>query len=504
MSDSDEGRANAGKGNAAKRDAPRGNVRDQGVPAQLQYIAVAVGLLIFIIGAASVFRANAYTVGVNLSALMMCAGLGIVLAAFGSHVEGTWHNWRVAGAAGGALVLFLAQYETMPKVLPTLRGELYGTNAFQSVAMWGTGPLFVSRRRTEGNFEFAIFPDDIEHSSELMINVTKAPGSEFYIYCIPTELIGTHLGEMASMGLTLRASPSDGTVRVYDRNNKPYGKFNDDDCDASPTSAASGKAAAAKPLWKAASRDDAGRRDWIVGALGIPGALAQTLKPWDDKSGDAHGADIVKVIGELNSGDPNVRIWARKQLSSASDPSDFKELGDTWDVASSSYLDDLGRLVAWNNSAKTDAKAGTKILSTLDDEKLKYVLDLTGHPDLTMRTQATSLVGKLLLTSATPGDATPDRSDAFWRDYLAALRTAGQAAPEKGGAKFLAENKVYNNLVALDGVACQMPKNDKKADIAAALTSYKTNNSSTQDLDVKSKTLADKILLEIDGKCPSP
>ena len=204
---------------------------DHGVPAVPAYSAVIVGLVLIGVGVYYGLSVSAYTVPVHFAALILCVGLAIVLAAFGSRFAGKWRDFSVAGGIAGALILFVLQYETLPRVIPAVRGELRGTQTFQQVAMYGGSiPIFVSRRKTKGDFEFAVFPDDIEHADEIYINVTTPKGTEFYIYCVSPELFKSHFGDLASMGLAIRSDREDGPWYLYDSKNMKYGRFDNHDC----------------------------------------------------------------------------------------------------------------------------------------------------------------------------------------------------------------------------------------------------------------------------------
>jgi hypothetical protein len=448
---------------------------------------------------------------------MLCVGLGILVAAFGGHAEGRWQGWKIAGAMASAFLLFLILQETIPKVLPTLRGQLGGTKAFKQVAIWGTGPLFVTQRQNNGDFEFAVFPDDIENSSKLLINVTTFDGKEFTIDCVPPDLLGAHLGELKRMQIALRRTAKDDEWFVYDATNKRFGTFNSSDCVTSPPNASPGKAAAlekSNPILAVFAPAHGSVPDWFS----VRKAFAQAQQDSKSNTSDAARKDLTTTLGGLNSEDPNVRIWARTQLSNTSNKDDFKLVVDTWNVGESSYRDDLGRLVAWNTSIKKDPATGTTLLSVLGsdktDDKIKYVIGLTGYPDLTMRSQATTLVGQLLLASTTKSDQSPaapatdvtqvQGAKAFWKKYLDTLRTPSPEVPEKGGARFIGTTMTYNNLVALDGVACQITDESRKGEIINTLLSFDTNNDPQSDLSAKSKTLAKKILLNINGGCLVP
>ena len=76
---------------------------DAGVPQNLLYAGIVVGLLLvfFGVGLLVVGRSSL------LSSLMTCVGFGIVLASFGSKAGGSWAGWSATGAGAMAVILFL-------------------------------------------------------------------------------------------------------------------------------------------------------------------------------------------------------------------------------------------------------------------------------------------------------------------------------------------------------------------------------------------------------------
>ena len=106
--------------------------------------------------------------------------------------------------------------------------------------MWATGPMFVTRRQVPGNFEFAAFADSVEHISSFSLDVTNKVGTdpqEFLIYCIPTSLLSTSLGDPVVLNLSERKTQKPGEWRLFDGSDGRYGRA-EDDCTAPQTGSA--------------------------------------------------------------------------------------------------------------------------------------------------------------------------------------------------------------------------------------------------------------------------
>jgi hypothetical protein len=87
---------------------------DKGIPEWLAMIALTVGLILTAAGSWMALQESSYTFRANLSALVACCGLAIVLVALGGKAVGVWGSWSVAGAAAAAPMLFLLQWQLRP------------------------------------------------------------------------------------------------------------------------------------------------------------------------------------------------------------------------------------------------------------------------------------------------------------------------------------------------------------------------------------------------------
>ena len=156
-------------------------------------------------------------------------------------------------------------------------------------------------------------------------------------------------------------------------------------------------------------------------------------------------------------------------------------------------------MIAWNDAIKNDLLAGPMLVEALGSDKIDYLIDLTGHTDITMRTEATSLLSKLLVSTANVKQGSKDsttKSNEFdsrgtneierdagniaslndglssgtntwysgsetklWTAYLNSLTKPG--TKNVGKPNFLSNTEImaYNELVALDKVACRLPSN---------------------------------------------
>jgi hypothetical protein len=95
-------------------ESPPKLAEDKGIPEWLAMTALVVGLIFTAVGSWMAFQESAYTYRAHFSALVACSGLAIVLVALGGKAVGTWGSWSIAGAAAGAPMLFLLQWQLRP------------------------------------------------------------------------------------------------------------------------------------------------------------------------------------------------------------------------------------------------------------------------------------------------------------------------------------------------------------------------------------------------------
>lgn len=477
---------------------------DHGVPLHLVYSCVLVGLLLTVCSAPFVLSASAYTVSANFAALIACIGLGLVLVAFGTRAAGTWKSWAVTGGDAVALVLFWVQWQCQPSLLPSLRGELRGTSNFDQVSMWASSaPLFVTRRKTRGDFEFAAFPDDIARASQLVLNITNKPGvdpQEFYIDCISTDLVRQHLGDAIALGLTIRPDPATRAWYLYS-GMKKFGKFNNDDCDADDKSA--GKASLSMPDGNANGSIFA----W-TGMLFGP-AYAQTVpsKGAADKKAEIKAPTkdetIREILAELKSSDADTRLEARSVLSFQNDTISLKLVADSWNTQNSSYRDDLGRLVAWNSAIKQDMTTGGRLTDAMGEDRIRYVVALTGYPDQTMRSQATTLVARLLQYPALTKQKAPDNYQVLLKAALEGASTPDLATTGlRRDIQFSPQLVAQNSSTAVGWASCNLNDEKAKNRLTTSVADLFTSSLASQQPDFK--IAAGHVRDNVDAKCAGP
>src|ERR1700745_3728128 len=154
---------------------------DNGVPENLVYAGIIVGLLLisFGIGLLVVGKASL------LSSLMTCVGFGIVLASFGSKAGGAWAGWTATGAGAMAILLFLIleQYTPASSLNPVRRGQIRGDlSKIADLRIIDDTPMYQFRDTTTASIKFIVL-DRVLKSQRMSVQVDtteKGPGREFF------------------------------------------------------------------------------------------------------------------------------------------------------------------------------------------------------------------------------------------------------------------------------------------------------------------------------------
>jgi hypothetical protein len=160
---------------------------DHGVPKDLIYFSIVIGLLMVIAGIGLIIAGKPSV----SSTLMTCVGFGLLLVAFGSRASGSWGSWSATGAGAMAVLLFLLLQHYSPPQSPmefSKKGQIRGNfSKVADIRIVDEGPLYEYRDATTGSERF-IFLNTALHSKRLSVQVDtteKGGGKEFF------ELIGS-------------------------------------------------------------------------------------------------------------------------------------------------------------------------------------------------------------------------------------------------------------------------------------------------------------------------
>lgn len=414
---------------------------DAGIPPNLRYIGIVVGLLLLCGGFGAMFISNKlYGVGV----LLVCVGFGITLAVFGSQASGKFLSFNMVGGGATAVALYLLLYSYPIHPFESyLRGKIERTDMLVSVAGQARQSFFVGRPREKTDFEFIIFENEIA-SPQLYFLFQfpeDSPAREIYIGCIDSKLFGDRMGGEAETVLTLEPVGNEGKYELVDNETgRAIGQFNQKRCGAEPK----------------------------IDLIPID-EVSFNLFSISAYAGVDEAAIVQEAIPRLDSEDASQRDDARTQLAALEQPESYRAVASSWNIRESSYRQDLGRLIAWSSAIKRDRKTAVYIANSLSPEQLSYLAQLTGQGDITLRQSATEVLHRLLETTSWPSGPPPDQAKAIVTAVTDVLRNPDFPAVQKSDMSFNRENRLYNTIVAIGFTECNIGP-AYRAEIAAALS----------------------------------
>jgi hypothetical protein len=401
---------------------------DAGVPANLQYIGIIVGVAMLAGGFfAMIFNDRLYGVGV----LLVCVGFGITLAVFGSRASGVFLNFNLVGGGAMAVALYLLLFNfPITPFESYVRGKIERTDKLVNVVGTARKSFFVGRPGPNADFEFVIFEQDSD-SSQFYFFFQFPEGHqtrELYIGCIDSSIIRGAMGGSDQLVLTLEDIGTEGEYQLVDnQTGQPVGTLNKKRCAVTGDTPVS-----------------AGE----VGLLQWPSISAHA------QSGEA--AALEQALPLLESEDASQRDFGRTLLASLNEPESYKAIARSWNIQKSSYRADLGRLVGWSSAIERDRRIAVFIAESLSPEQFGYLVQLTGQGDITMRQFATEVLHRLLETTSWPSGPTPATAKEMVGAVIDVLRDPDAAATRKPDVAFSPDNRIYNTVVAIGFTDCNI------------------------------------------------
>ena len=286
--------------------------------------------------------------------IIIYAGLGILLGAFGSAAFVKNQGVMIAGAGAITVILYLLAPENGPT---HLKIALAPVPANMTASLYGDHEIASSRVKTKSNqYEFIII-DQMIRSPYLALILTREDKSETIFECLPSNLVASRLGG----GRTVQWQVSTDQTALW-VDGRPY---NEGPCGA--------------PLVTEAS-------SMQVGSLFVSSAMAQEaqVETIPDQT-------IEAFLEELTAEDAALRREARIGLAQWGEAA-VKPMLEYWGADAEDYRKTLGVSVAlagYLRESKDDAKAISTLLS---DDDLGLLTKAALHDDRTVRIYATEFL----------------------------------------------------------------------------------------------------------------
>lgn len=314
------------------------------------WAAIGVGILLIAIGGGSL---AARLTSAMPALLVLCAGVGIVLGAFGSSATVRYRGVVVAGVGALAVILFALTERTMEKGYAF--GDISGDVRSSTIRVVGD-------RAYHGAFEgrhyqFVVLGREIQKRNlEVEIVFPPTEGKEddqtFLFECVDSSELSRALGSESTVewrfdrkrGVLLRDGRDGGAV----------------------TEVGTCGAGAAEPQ--------------AAGLILIPRAHAE-----DDP------ARVRRQLDDLRSGSVDVRREARQALAGGGLAA-VRPMLDTLAGADVSYRARLGIIVALTEMLRADRSLGDAVAAQITPEDLDRLAAAAGDPDRTIRVYASEFL----------------------------------------------------------------------------------------------------------------
>jgi hypothetical protein len=304
--------------------------------------------------------------------LVLCLGVALILAAFGSQATLRTGSLILVGTAAIAVGLYgFLEHERKSheaELIKTyVKGILSGIDSRQyAVRIKFQQDILGAHELNDPQYDFVVFRDDII-TTVGTIEVTKKPGGEPIQIVIPKNCFAAGLGT----GQLLEWEYHTGDQSVWDRKNHVnIGKFGD------PQRA---------PSECPQLMSDADYPVRSLRGLGLirlmPRAFAQSTK----------GSPPALLIDELKSDDLDTRRTARDQIAALPVES-LRPVLDSFAAQYKDYRVKLGICVALAEMLRMDKGKGASIRGLLTDADRDQLLDAAGDPDRTVRIYATEFL----------------------------------------------------------------------------------------------------------------
>lgn len=304
-----------------------------------------------------------------LEMLVVCAGLGVILGAFGSTaslkipVQGA----TLAGVAAIAVALFMVLLAQLDDRY--VRVKLGGDVENAAVEFVGDQNYLGAYRDTHRTHDFIVFGKEIKRK-RLNVFITLADKSEYHFECISSNVLRPHLATGATVEWSFQMPVGDdGRPRIVDVESGSPIADDVGDCrvrDSVEFASASSEA-------PAISAPDV-----------FTTARAQTANSADNKK-------IRKLINQLESDTSHVRRRARSSLASIGTAIVVPVLRRLSD-RTISYRLQLGLIVALAEMMRDAKKDRKEIIAMISQDDLRRLVDASADRDRTLRIHASEFL----------------------------------------------------------------------------------------------------------------
>lgn len=441
-----------------------GRVAPPGAPFRpVRLLPIIVGLVLFFGGCALFGIFGAQSRADIMATLGTSAGISILLTEFGAHTEGSWKQWRLAGASALTIALILLQMYFITTRFSKSGMVHLGHSDFQKVAflrILDDHPLYEYRDLNTESFQFVVIRDKFVHNC-INIDVDtkeKGQGKEWFeLSGNGEEIAKKYIRNDWSVAIDWSkyiANHWNVSSLWKDANilwDKYFGKDLDDsilwNLDYKNRVVIDGNSQIVFKKPNHQHEDDIVSCIQTVNSnlsssfnflLSTP-AFAQTIHSIDkdeDNNQDVDVGNVGTLIQNLTMDDPTLRHDARDSLV-AIGPTAITTILNALHRTPEDYRLKLGTVVIINSMLRSNPDISSEISSKLNSDDIRFLVNATYDTDDSISDQATKLLYSL-----------KDK-----RVVSASLSSVQNNNNENG---------VYNNVLILKGIVPSLQTYERK------------------------------------------
>ncbi|MBM3619179.1 MAG: hypothetical protein FJX20_00680 [Alphaproteobacteria bacterium] len=296
--------------------------------------------------------------------LVMCTGLGILLAAFGAQAEVKQKLWVITGCGAIALILYFA-LDHIGNRVQFAKGQIHDASDAVSVDVAGEHSFLVALRN--GTYNFAA-ESTLVHGDFVRVTVVYGRDEEFDFNCVPMAYVRQALGQQKPVEWRIDRKKQE-LLRNSDRKVIARNACKDGPIAVADIGDAGSTAAAPPPFIGGARAQSTTERQRI-----------KTARPVDE------------VLRDLRTEQTTLRREARDELSSLGVDMVVPGMKAFHAAGADDYRMRLGIVVALTQALRIDKGRARAMSERLTRTDLLALLKLVEHPDRTMRLYATEFL----------------------------------------------------------------------------------------------------------------
>jgi hypothetical protein len=334
-------------------------------------VLVAVGLCLLLLAVSLLFPLYDRDFE-RFRVLLVPAAISLGAAAVGLQLAVQMKWVSAAGAAGLILAYGLFVKPDPPRppapVTPYVFGSISARGS-QTVVIQAGDQRFITGRNSAEDPWLFFARAGVLASRKFSISI-RVRGELLEFGCIDIDLLHRRASSPGGLEVSLRSiraeDQSETWVLVEPGTGERLGTFGNTEC----------------PVTSGMPFNTASRMAWPTTVFRV----ANAQSPW------------TSLFDQLASQDLDEVFKARDEIASMRDQARIRDLANAWSPGARMRLD-ANLVTAWVSAIRRNRAVAVPIAAGLDERKLSHIVNLMGHPDLSVRVNASELMAWLLQTT---------------------------------------------------------------------------------------------------------